>query len=326
MEAMIPYILHGDPARLRQYWDEPIEALSSIVRGCFCAAPGMELICSDFSAIEAVCAAAIAGEEWRLEVFRTHGKIYEMSASKISGVPFEEMMEFKERTGNDHPLRKKLGKVSELASAYQGWVNAWKQFGADKFFDNDEEIKEAILAWRKDSPKIVAMWGACETAAINAILNPGHLQRVTDAISYLCYNEVLYCQVNSGDIICYQKPWLTTQERFKKLSYKINYWGNNRDPKKGPMGWHERDTYGGRLFENIVQKVARDLLAFSLVNLEKHGYPVVLHVHDEVAAEIPEGTGNIPFFESIMAQMPPWANGWPVRAAGGWIGKRFRKE
>jgi len=132
--------------------------ISGCLRGLFSAAPGKEFICSDYSAIEAVVIAALAGEEWRLEVFRTHGKIYEMSAAKISGVPFEEIIAYKKTHGQHHPLRKKIGKVAELASGFGGWIGAWKNFGADKFMD-DNEIKQSILKWREDSPAIVELWG-----------------------------------------------------------------------------------------------------------------------------------------------------------------------
>jgi DNA polymerase len=100
----------------------------------------------------------------------------------------------------------------------------------------------------------------------------------------------------------------------------------NTDPKKGPSGWIRVDTYGGKLTENIVQAIARDILTYAMVNLENAGYPIVLHVHDEIVAEILKSFGSIKEFEKIMNIMPPWAQGWPIRATGGWRGKRYRKE
>ena len=136
------------------YYDDALEAVSSCLRALLIAAPGHDLICSDYSAIEGVVTAALAGEEWRLEVFRTHGMIYEMSAAKIMSIDFNEFVEHKKRTGHHHPMRQTLGKVAELASGFGGWIGAWERFGADEFLSRDE-IKRAILAWRRESPMIV---------------------------------------------------------------------------------------------------------------------------------------------------------------------------
>jgi len=86
------------------------------------------------------------------------------------------------------------------------------------------------------------------------------------------------------------------------------------------------DTYGGKLCENVVQATARDVLANGLLGLDAAGYDIVLHVHDEIVAEVPVGGGCIDEFEKIMGNMPAWANGWPIKAVGGWRGKRYRKE
>ena len=158
-------------ADVERIWGDPIAVMCGCLRALFIAKPGHELVCCDFSAIEAVVLACLSRCQWRIDVFNTHGKVYEMGASRISGVPFEEMMAHAgyldlsvpewwtaEQTGAHHKLRKTLGKVSELAGGYGGWINAWQQFGADKFM-NEDEIKEAILAWRAASPEIVTFWG-----------------------------------------------------------------------------------------------------------------------------------------------------------------------
>lgn len=341
---------------LEYYFTNPIETISGCLRGMFIAKPRCDLICSDYSAIEAVVLAALAGEEWRLEVFRTHGKIYEMSASKITGVPFEEFEKQYNETGSHHPLRKKVGKVAELASGYQGWIGAWKAFGADEFFretvkfsvepgplDNrlhqqlveqfaDEEIKKAILAWRKASPKIVEFWGGqpdryrnktyfgVEGMAISACLQPG-IEFNCRGIKFIYENNILFITLLSGRRLVYHKPQLHLENN----KYHLSYEGWNTNIKNGPFGWIRINTWGGRLVENIVQATARDILTHAIVNLEKNNYPVVLHVHDEIVSEIPENTGSIEQFESIMSTMPRWATGWPIKATGGWRGKRYRK-
>jgi DNA polymerase bacteriophage-type len=315
------------------FWGDAIATVYGCLRGLFISSPGHDLLCSDYSAIEAVVLAALAGEEWRMEVFRTHGKIYEMSASKITGIEFDEFLLHKSTTGQHHPMRKKVGKVAELASGYQGWIGAWKQFGADEFF-SDDEIKKAVSAWRQASPAIVEMWGGqqkrwqpcyygLEGAAVSAVLKPGTKFKYR-AISYLMSGDVLYCQLPSERYIAYHRPRLTPSER-REGTLSLSFEGWNTNPKQGPMGWIRMFTYGGKLTENVVQAISRDILANAIINLEKAGYPVVLHIHDEIVAEVPENFGSIEEFEEIMSSLPSWAEGWPVKANGGWRGKRYTK-
>lgn len=321
-------------------WGNALKAVSGCLRALFVAAEGHDLICSDYSAIEAVVAAGIAGEDWRLEVFRTHGKIYEMSASKTSGIPFEEFMAYKKRTGKHHPLRKTIGKVGELGSQFGGWVNAWKNFGADKFM-SDEEIKQAILAWRAESPTIVECWGGqmrkhptrweftpelygLEGAAILAIKNPGTNYSYR-SITYGVVKDILYCKLPSGRHLIYHKPRLKpTINPMGNQILGLSFEGWNSDSTKGPIGWARRDTYGPRLFENCVQATARDLFAYGMLQLDKAGYPIVLHSHDEPVMEVLKGFGSIEEVERLMGVLPSWCK-WPIKAAGGWRGFRYRK-
>ena len=341
--------LQNDPNAIRNIWGDIVPIVAACLRGLFSAAPGCDFISSDYSAIEAVVMAAMAGEEWRMEVFRTHGKIYEMGASRITGVPFDEFIKHKQETGNHHPLRKKIGKVSELASGYAGWIGAWKNFGADKFL-TDDEIKEGILKWRDASPAIVEFWGGqlrkargrweftpelfgLEGAFVSAVLNPGKAFAVGSQYGQVVYQfdteaNVLYCQLPSGRRLNYHRPQLrrrTDTKRNNMVTFELSFEGWNSDYKKGPKGWMRIDTYSGKLAENVIQAIARDILAYALVNLNGAGYSVVMHVHDEVVSEVPEGTGTVEDFERIMSTLPPWASNWPVKASGGWRGKRFRK-
>ncbi len=318
---------------VEHYFGDAMAAVSGCLRGLFISAPGFDLICSDYSAIEAVVLAEIAGEEWRREVFRTHGKIYEMSASKITGIPFDEFMRYKAETGNHHPMRKKIGKIAELAFGFQGWIGSAKAFGMDEFF-NDDEIKQAILAWRAASPSYVEFWGGqernrqpemygVEGMFVSAILNPGRTYEFR-GFQFTMRGDAVYLRLLSGRYLTYHRPRLRPSSRGRGLS--ISYEGNNTNPKNGPTGWVRMDTWGGRLTENIVQATARDVQRHGLVNLEAAGYPIVLHVYDEDIAEVPEGFGSIEEFERIMSTMPPWAAGWPIKAVGGWRGKRYRKD
>lgn len=301
------------------YYGDALYATSACLRGLFIAAPGHELIGSDYSAIEAVVLAALAGEQWRLDVFGSHGKIYEMSAARITGVPFEEIIAHKERTKEHHPLRKTIGKVAELASGYQGWWGAWCNFGADKFM-SEEEGCAAIKRWRADSPMIPRMWYGLEDCAREAIRKPGTVQQYR-SITFQVTDEVLWCTLPSGRRMAYQQPCLVAAEKWGRPVDQICYMGV--DPKT--KQWALRTTYGGKLTENVVQAVARDLLAYAMVRLEDAGYPVVLHVHDEIIAEVPVGFGSVEQFEAIMTEATTWSVGWPVRAGGGWRGRRYRK-
>lgn len=322
---------------VEHYYGDAIAVVSGCLRGLFTAAPGKDLVSSDFSAIEAVVLAELAGEQWRIDVFKTHGKIYEMSAAKISGVPFEEIIDYKKRTGEHHPLRKKLGKVAELASGYAGWIGAWKNFGADRFM-NDDEIKQAILAWRDASPMVVELWGGqwrkhpkkweftpefygLEGAVVQAIMNPGTAYTYR-YISYVVQADVLYCQLPSGRMLYYHTPRLYQGTDQRGLSiWKITFMGQNAVTG----AWERQETYSGKLAENCCQSVARDILTYAMRNLERAGYHIVLHIHDEIVSEVDKEFGSIEEFEKIMSTMPPWAADWPIKASGGWRGLRYRK-
>lgn len=331
-------------------WGDAMAAVSGSLRSLFIAAEGKDLLCSDYSSIEAVGLAMIAREEWRIDLFRTHGKIYEMSAAKITGIPFEEFMRHAGYTdeqlrmdkwwtqapatsGSHHPARKTIGKVAELASGYQGWVGSWKAFGADAFMSEDE-MKNAILAWRAASPAIQELWGGqernweteyygVEGCFVSAILHPGR-EFWTHGMRFQMRGNVLYLRLLSGRELTYHRPVLAPSDR-RRGTFSISYEGWNTNPKNGPVGWIRMSTWGGRLVENIVQATCRDIQWHGLLNLEAAGYSVVLHVYDEDVVEVPEGFGSIEEVERIMGQMPPWAADWPIKAAGGWRGKRYRK-
>ena len=345
-------------------YGDALEAVASCLRSLLVAAPGHELVCSDFSAIEGVVAAALAGEEWRLEVFRTHRMIYEASAARICGVPFQEFVDHRLRTGGiakynaagqligikggkHHPLRAKIGKFAELSLGFGGWTGAMVGFGADEFL-SEPEMVEAALGWRAASPNIVEMWGGqtrkrrtpegwqisreyygLEGAAVQAMLNPGQAFVYRNCV-YQLHNDALYCRPPDGGLITYHRPRLSpsTRDRAQPWELELTYEGWNTNPKNGPYGWIRMKLYGGKLFENIVQHVARYFQARAMVRLERAGYRPVLHSHDEIAGEVPVGWGSVEEFEEIANQGEgeEWARGWPILMKGGWRGRRYRKE
>lgn len=303
------------------YFGDVISTISGCLRGMFIAADGHDFISSDYSSIEGVVLAALAGEEWHLEIYKTHGMMYEATAERITGTPFQEFIRTKKETGKHHPDRK-IGKVASLASGYQGGLGAWIKFGADEFLTEDQ-IKRAVWSWRDANPKIVKMWKELEIAAHMATEHKGHEFSYRD-ITYLRKGDALYCRLPSGRYLTYHNPQLTpNSDRPGSLQLSFNGWNSN--PSNGAIGWIRMSTYGGRLAENVTQAVARDILAHAIVNLEKRGFPVVLHVHDEIVCEVPEDKGSVEELESIMMELPQWALGWPIKAAGGWRAKRYQK-
>lgn len=354
VECALRVIATRDLRTVEYYLGDAMAAVSGCLRGLFIARDGHDLICSDYSSIEAVVLAMIAGEQWRIDVFRTHGKIYEMSAAKITGIPFEDFMRHAGYSdaelaapdwylrkpaakGSHHPQRKKIGKVAELASGYQGWVGSWVAFGADEFM-SEPEMKSGILAWREASPAIVEFWGGQERGRwrnavpelygvegmfVAAVMNPGREYEFR-GFRFIMRGDCVYLRLLSGRYLAYHRPRLQPNPERGGLS--ISYEGNNTNPKNGPVGWVRMPTWGGRLTENIVQATARDIQWFGMLNLRRAGYPVVLHVYDEDIAEVPHGYGSVQELESIMSTMPAWAHDWPIKAQGGWRGRRYRKD
>lgn len=322
---------------LEHYFGDAMLAVSGSLRGLFDATPGRHLVSSDFTAIEAVVTAALAGEQWRMDVFRAGTDIYLESISRSTGTPVADMLAHRAVTGMHHPLRQ-TGKTQELALAYMGWVGALKAFGA---VGTDEELKQQCIAWRKASPAIVELAGGqtrdfgrsteffgMEGACVQALLNPGvrqHVKRLdgTDSgLSYLHHGHTLYLTLLGGRHIAYQNPRLTATGTWR--GYRITFEGWNTNPKKGVPGWITMDIYSGICIENAGQAVARDIQRRAILNCERADLPVVLHVYDENAADSALDR-TVEELEACMMDVPDWAREWPIKAAGGWSGRRYRK-
>ena len=319
---------------LEKMWGDPIDALAGCLRGLFVPKPGHEFICCDFSAIEAVGLACLSRCQWRIDVFNSHGKIYEVSVAKIKGKTLEEYLEYRKQTGKHHPDRA-LGKVAELASGYGGWIGAWIQFHADEFM-TEREMMDAIIRWRNESPEIVEFWGGqwrkigpgrndwvpelfgLEGAFIKALKSPKTPQQVNDITFYFDPDyDVMKCRLPSGRFLNYHRPRVTPcLDRRGRDSLSITFQGYNTNSQKGKIGWITMETYGGRLAENVTQAVCADIQFEAIVRLEKAGFPVVMHTHDEATAETPIGKYKVEQMESIMAIRPQWAQWWPIRVEG----------
>ena len=339
VDHAVESIRTGSLDEVERVFGDALLTLSGCIRGLFIASPGTDLLCSDYSSIEAVVTAVLAGEQWRIEAFQRKEDIYLVSCGRITGISLEEYVAHKKSTGAHHPHRQKIGKPAELGLGFGGWINAWRQFDKSDTF-TDEQVKENIVAWRTASPAIVEFWGGqvrgmpwrperkelygLEGTAIAAVLNPGTCYAYRE-ITFGMKDDVLYCRLPSGRLLTYHRPRLSPSTRWDD-QLELSFEGWNSNPKMGPYGWIRMQTYGGRLTENVVQATARDIMAYSVPKLERAGYPVVLRIHDEIVTEVPEGFGSIDELEKIMGDVPDWAKGWPVRAAGGWRGKRYRKD
>lgn len=297
------------------YGDIP-DTLSQLIRTALVAPDGQVLIDADFSAIEARVIAWLADEAWRLAVFRTHGKIYEASASAMFDVPISRI----ERGNPEYALRQK-GKVAELALGYQGGPGALVAMGALDMGLEESELPEIVSRWRGANPAIVSLWNEMNTTAI-AVITGGEAKQVkglTLAREYDHTNGLDFFTIAlpSGRKLYYANPAIT-QNRWGNPS--IRYFGLNQTVKK----WQAQETYGGKLVENVVQAIARDCLAEAIERLEAAGYPVVFHVHDEVVIETTK-KHDLETVCQLMREPMPWAPDLPLDAEG-WTGNYYRKE
>lgn len=306
---------------LRIVYGSPNDTLSQLIRTAFVAAPGNVLIDADFSAIEARVISWLADEEWRLEVFRTHGKIYEASASQMFGVPLERI-----KKGNPEYSLRQRGKVAELALGYQGGVPAMRQMDTGKLLADlpDEEIKDIVDKWRNTNPKIRNLWYSFNDAAIRVIQNGGSLRVRCCTFARECDcirgTTCMTISLPSGRKLYYVEP-AVGENRWGGPS--ITYMGVNDKNK-----WGRIETYGGKLVENVVQAIARDCLAQAIEHLEAAGLPVVFHIHDEVVIDTAAFDTNDAMLDKVVKIMStpiPFAEGLPL-GADGWVGAFFKKD
>lgn len=295
-------VKHCDLDFLGMMYDNPSAILSQCIRPAIIPEPGYKFAVADFSAIEARVIAWFAGEQWRMDVFSSHGKIYEASAAQMFHVPIESIHK-------GSPLRQK-GKVAELALGYQGAAGALVQMGALDMGIEEDELQGLVNQWRKANPKIVKFWYDVEAKVMEAIENRS-VVKIMNNLKAIYKSGILFIELPSGRRIAYPKARLEEHDKFPGRQ-KIVFEGMNATTKQ----WGLVDTYGGKLVENIVQATARDCLAYSMLQVEKKGYKIVMHVHDEIIVEIERSRNELDNITSIMGQEIPWAKGLPLRADG----------
>jgi len=293
-------------------YDDISTVLSELIRTAFIPGEGNLFVVSDFSAIEARVVSWIANERWRLDVFKTHGKIYEASASMMFKVPIESVTK-------GSSLRHK-GKIAELALGYQGSLGAIKKMGGEKMGLSDTEMKAIVTRWRRANPSIVDLWKGVEDCAKWAIKNRKKVHSIYRNIIFEYDGKYLMIQLPSGRKLFYVDPTLC-KNRFGAESIKFK--GIDQDIKQ----WTWIETFGGKLVENIVQAVSRDLLAHSMIRLKEEGFKIVMHVHDEIVAEVSTRLAEegLKTMSRIMGEEVSWAGGLPLRADG-YITPFYKKD
>lgn len=292
---------------LELFFDSVPNLLSELIRTAFIPKPNHRFMVADFSAIEARIIAWLAGEKWRMDVFATHGKIYEASASQMFKVPIDEITK-------GSPLRQK-GKISELALGYGGSVGALTAMGALEMGVEEGELQPLVTAWRNANPNITKLWWDIDRAAIKAVKDK--IPQTIGKIHIEMKSGILFITLPSGRKLSYIKPRIEINKFGRE---GITYEGIGESKR-----WSRIDTYGPKLVENIVQAAARDLLAEAMINVAKAGYEIVMHVHDEIIVEAPIGHGSLKRVCEMMEIVPSWAEGLPLRADG-FICNYYKKE
>ena len=289
-------------------YDDVADILSQLVRTALIAPSGKVFSVADFSAIEARVISWLANEKWRMDVFHGDGKIYEATGAKMFNVPISAITK-------GSVLRDK-SKISELALGYEGSLGALKRMGGERMGLSDTEMMSMVRRWRSANPAIVDMWKEIDEASKEAV-------RYQRPVSCTCRNIIFYCdgefmtiQLPSGRKLFYYGPKFKDKKigRSTMPTRVLCYQGVVQETKQ----WGEIDTYGGKLTENIVQAISRDLLGNSMLNLEANGYYPVCHIHDEILSEVPEKNAQAYYEEmaSIMGTPPEWASDLPLRADG----------
>lgn len=295
-------LLSGDFEWMEMLYGPVPFVLSELIRTTLIPADKHRFIVSDFSAIEARVIAWLADEHWVLEVFKGHGKIYEATAARMFGIPFETIVK-----GHENYKYRTPGKVATLACGFGGGAAALAAMDKKKEIP-EEQYPDLVKQWREANPNIRRLWYRAEEAAVEAVRTKSTV-KLAHGVQYRYKNGYLFADLPSGHNLAYPKPEIKPDPKFGKegLSFLV--------PDNSGRMVRQR-TWGGTLVENLVQGIARDCLAENLLRLDAAGYKISLHVHDEVVLEVPIGTGSVEEVTEIMGQPIEWAPGLPLKAAG----------
>lgn len=308
-----------ETVKLRMLYGSVPDTLSQLIRTSFTASPGHVLLDADFSSIEARVLAWLADEQWKLEVFRTHGRIYEASASMMFGVPLERIVK-----GNPEYALRQRGKVAELGLGYGMGALKFRETAEKQYsvIFTEEEAQDVVQRWRDANKRIRNYWYSLEAAVVSAIQTgaPAGTKKLLVAQEVDPANELDFMTIRlpNNRKLYYAQPRLGINQCDKP---SIAFMGMDQTTKK----WKQVETYGAKLTENVVQAIARDCLADAIERLEAVGYAVVFHVHDEVVIDCPADRASLEDVARIMSQPMPWAPDLPL-GADGWIGDFYKKD
>lgn len=378
VERAVKAVMTGAPAMMEMLYERPLSIISDLLRSFILAGPGNHKMAADFSNIEGRGVAWLGGQEDKLDAFRAYDNgtgpdLYLVAAGGVFGLP-----------AKDAKPHRQIGKVCELSLGYQGgpiafakmgknyglkigekfdivWKNAsddnksaamdaWELRGKSSGMEEHAWLAAEVIkrAWRAKNHRIAAYWKECETAAKDAVSNPGNVY-AAGKVKYRVAKPgpFLWCQLPSGRVLAYPYPRFgqmmnvklkdgTELTLPKNDAYKIEFDGKGEIESEAPprllykavdqytKKWGDKAFYGGLAVENITQAISRDIMAEAMLRVEQAGYEIVLTVHDEVLSEIPASFGSQEEFNDLMVELPAWAQGFPISAAG-WRGKRYRK-
>ena len=308
-----------DTEMIELIYGNPIDLVSRMLRGCVIAAPDHRLIFGDYSNVEARGCVWSAGQQDQIDLFASGGKIYEEMGASIFGMSVEEVIDGHKNKTN--PMPRFLGKESVLGCGYGIGPAKFKAQVKKKarIFLPDELAEKAVYGWRDRNWRVVEFWRELERAARSAILKPGEVFKA-GPFAYRVRGRWLQCRLPSGRIIWYCRPRMEPRADDPNGPRAIHYWTQNGITKQ----WEKTVTWGGKLLQNAIEGLCRDFLAGAKLKLDAMGYTIVLSVHDEAIAEVPEGFGSVSEFLSVMTALPEWGAGFPLKAEGS-EGKRYAK-
>ena len=314
LTAAIAAVSTGNYEQMRKLYPRPLSVLGDCSRSMIVPAHGHVFIGADLSSIESRVLASAAGEQWKLDAYRRfdatgdpRDEPYCATACKIFRVP--------DGTYTKDSPERSVGKTCDLAFGYMGGLNAWRKFEPEKF--TDAEVEQFKREWRAAHPAIVKFWYAVDRAAWTAVRERGRVVRC-GPVAFKSNGAFLQLKLPSGRKISYPQPRIVGDEREQRVIFSDNTEGQFRDCR------HGQGAYGGLWTENVVSGIARDILAEAMIRIEAAGYPIVLHVHDEIVAEVPLGTGSREEFTRLMTRRPAWALDLPI-AASAWRDSRYTK-
>jgi DNA polymerase len=314
LAAAIAAVATGDYEHVRKLYPRPLSIIGDCSRSMIIAAPGHVLIGADFASIESRVLAWVAGEEWKLDSYRhfdatrdPRDEPYCITACKIFGVANGSFDKSSPERG--------IGKTCDLAFGYAGGLGAWRKFQPGQF--SDQEVEKFKTDWRAAHPAIKRFWHKIDRAAWTAVRERGRITHC-GPVAFRCTGAFLQLKLPSGRKLSYPQPRIVGDEHEQSVVFADNGAGQFKDCR------HGNGAYGGLWTENVVSGIARDLLADAMLRFEAAGYPIVLHVHDEIVAEVPQGCGSSEDFTHLMTRKPLWALELPI-AAGAWSGPRYCK-